>query len=207
MIKLIVFDLWDTLAYRDIGYSTTTKILEETGVNIPKKKFVKIFEKSIQRKRWKSKFEAYKNLCKNMELETTNENVNILMKIRDRAVARTKPYPHTIPMLRKLRKQGYKIGLISNSSVFDVEQIKKRVKILEHIDYPLFSYDVGVIKPHPLVFKRMLEITKVKPNEAIMIGDDADDDIKPAKKLGLNTIHFTNYRELKRDFSKFSIRI
>ena len=61
MIKLISFDLWQTLAYRDVKYSTTYLMLEKTKTNIPKDKFVKIFEESIQTRKWKSKFEAYKN--------------------------------------------------------------------------------------------------------------------------------------------------
>ena len=71
MIKLIIFDLWQTLAYRAVKYSTTSEMLKKTKANIPKDKFIKIFENSIQTKKWKSKFEAYKNLCKNMGLETT----------------------------------------------------------------------------------------------------------------------------------------
>lgn len=44
MIKLIIFDLNNTLAYRDVNYSSTTKMLEVTKVDIPKDKFIDIFE-------------------------------------------------------------------------------------------------------------------------------------------------------------------
>ena len=134
MIKLIIFDLWQTLAYRDVEYRTTTKMLEETDVDIPKDKFVKIFEESLQTKKWKSKFEAYKNLCRNMGLETSEQNVNLLIDIRDKAEDETKLYHYTIPMLKQLRKQGYKTGLISNSSVFAVEQIKNKTDLLNYIN-------------------------------------------------------------------------
>ena len=207
MIKLIIFDLWQTLAYRDVDYSTTSKMLEETRVEIAKDKFVKIFEKSIQTKKWNSKFEAYKNLCQNMDLETNEKNINLLIKIRDKAEAETKLYSHTISMLKQLRQQKYKIGLISNSSIFAVEQIKKRTNLLEYIDYPLFSFDVGIIKPNLQFFKEMLKISSYKPKETIMIGDKLNDDVIPPRKIGMNSIHFKNYEQLKQELKNFNITI
>ena len=207
MIKLICFDLWQTLVYRDVNYSTISKMLEKTKLNIPKDKFVKIFENSLQLRKWKSKFEAYENLCKNMRLETTEQNIKLLMEIRDKAEEETKLYPHTIPMLKQLRKQGYKIGLISNSSVFAIEQIKNKIKLLDYINYPLFSFDVGIIKPSLEFFKEMLKISKFKSKEIIMIGDKKDDDIIPARKVGMNAIHFKNYNQLKEDLKKFGVKL
>lgn len=207
MIKLIIFDLWQTLAYRDVEYSTTTKMLEETGVDIPKKKFVKLFEESLQTKKWRSKFEAYKNLCKNMGLETSEQNVNLLMNIRDKAEDKTKLYHYTIPMLKQLRKQRYKTGLISNSSVFAVEQIRNKTDLLNYIDYPLFSFDVGVIKPNLKFFKKMLKISGCKPEETIMVGDKLNDDVVPPRSIGMNAIHFKTYKQLKKELAFFGILI
>lgn len=207
MIKLILFDLWWTLAYRDTNYYTMAKMLELTQSDIPQDKIVKIFEESIQTKKWTSKFEAYKNLCKKMGLEITKKNINLLRSVRDKAEEKTKLYPHTISMLRQLRKQGYKTGLISNSSIFAAEKVKQKTKLLDYIDYPLFSFDVGVVKPNPKFFKKMLKITKCKPKETIMIGDKLTDDVIPPRKIGINSILYTNYEQLKRDLSSFSITL
>lgn len=207
MIKLIIFDLWQTLAYRDVDYSTTSKMLEETKTNIPKDKFVKIFEESLQTKKWKSKFEAYENLCQNMGLETTEHNVKLLMEIRNKAENETKLFPHTISMLQKLKSQGLKTGLISNSSVFAVEQIKTKTNLLNYIDYPLFSFDVGVIKPDSKFFVEMLRISKCKPEETIMIGDKVNDDVIPAKNIGMNAILFKDFEQLKKELTSFSINL
>jgi phosphoglycolate/pyridoxal phosphate phosphatase family enzyme len=42
-------------------------------------------------------------------------------------------------------------------------------------------------KPSPLIFKMAIERLKVPPNKAIMVGDQIDIDIIPAKKAGLTT--------------------
>lgn len=205
MIKLVIFDLWKTLAYREGGYSTTSKMLEETGSDIPKEKFVKIFEESVQTQKWKSKFEAYENLCRNMGLETTKKNVELLMNIRDKAEEQSKLYPHTIPLLMQLHKKGYKTGLISNSTEFSIKQIKEKTKLLDYIDYPLFSFDMGVVKPDLNFFKEMLKIAKCRPEECIMIGDKMKDDVEPPKSIGMNAILFKDYEQLKKELASFGV--
>ena len=51
------------------------KMLKGTQTKIPLKKFIKIFENSVQTKKWNSKYNDYKNLAQNMGLETTKENI------------------------------------------------------------------------------------------------------------------------------------
>lgn len=205
MIKLIIFDLWQTLAYRDVEKGSTTQMLEQTWLSIPKKDFVKIFENSLQTKKRSNKYEAYENLCKNMGLQTTKDNIDLLMNIRDYAESKAKEYPHTIWMLSQLKKLWYKIWLLSNSSIFAIEILKEKTKILDYIDYPLFSFEVGTIKPDLAFFEKMLEITGYKPEEAIMVWDKLDDDVIPPRELGMNAILFENYEQLKSDFASFWI--
>lgn len=207
MIKLIIFDLWRTLAYRDVEYSSTTKMLEETGVSINKNVFVKVFETSLQTKKRSNKYEAYENLCKNMKLPITEHNVNLLMNIRDYAESKTKEYSHTISMLQQLKKLWYKIWLLSNSSVFAVEQIKKKTSILDYIDYPLFSFDIWLIKPDISFFKEMLNKANCKPEESIMIWDKINDDVLPPRQIWMNSILFENYEQLKKEFLTFGIKL
>ena len=104
MIKLIVFDVWKTLAYRDLPEDNSKTIRRTVKSQIPYPEFVKIFENSLQTKKWDSKFEAYANLCKNINLPVTDENVNLLMSMRDDAENKTEQYEYTIPMLKQLKK-------------------------------------------------------------------------------------------------------
>ena len=95
MIKLIIFDLWKTLAYRDVPEDSDKTMLIKTNSSITPPEFVKIFENSLQTRKWNSKFDAYANLCKNMDLPVTEENVQLLMSIRDEAESKTKEFEHT----------------------------------------------------------------------------------------------------------------
>jgi hypothetical protein len=104
MIKLIVFDIWQTLAYRDLPENSSKTIRKTIKSQIPYPEFVKIFENSLQTKKWNSKFDPYANLCKNINLPVTDVNVNFLMSIRDYAESKTKEYEYTIPMLKQLKE-------------------------------------------------------------------------------------------------------
>ena len=205
MIKLVIFDLWKTLAYRDVPESSTKVMLRLTNSSIPRQEFVKIFENSLQTKKWDSKFDAYANLCKNMNLPVTEENVNLLISIRDEAESKTKEFEHTNSMLRQLKDSWYKIWLISNCSVFALEQIRNKTTILDYIDYPLFSFEVGTIKPDLRIFEKMLEISWCKPDETIMIWDKMWDDVLPPRELWMNSCLYENYEQLKEDLLDYGI--
>ena len=207
MIKLIAFDLWKTLAYRDVNYSTTSRMLEIFKIEIPKKQFVKLFEQTLQTKRWSSKTEAYTALCQAMGLEPTEQNITTLIQIRDQAEAQTKLYPYTISMLNQLRSLGYKTGLISNSSTFAVKILKEQTNILDYIDYPLFSFEIGVIKPDLKFFQALLKLAGCQPQESIMIGDKPGDDVNPPRSIGMNAVLFQNYKQLKKNLAIFFINI
>ena len=208
-IKLIVFDLWKTLAYKknNKNHKGLKKMLKTVDSKISVEDFVIVFENSIQRKKWKTREAAYGNLCKNMKVEETKENINALMKIRGDLEKTTKLYSHTLKMIKRLKAMGYKIGIISNSSVFAIEEINKKTKLIDLIDYPIFSFNVGVVKPHPKIYKVTLKRAGAKPCETIMIGDKLKDDVLPCQKLGMNAIHYKNYKQLKKDFREFGINL
>ena len=50
------------------------------------------------------------------------------------------------------------------------------------------SAEVGYAKPDFEIFNVALEQADCKPNETVMIGDRLDNDIIPAKKLGMKTV-------------------
>ncbi|UCH30996.1 MAG: HAD family hydrolase [Candidatus Bathyarchaeota archaeon] len=95
-------------------------------------------------------------------------------------------------LLLELKKE-YKLGLASN---FASPQGFWRV--LEHFDLGKFfntivvSGEVGFRKPHPIVFKNVLEGLNMKPTETVFVGDSLKADIFGAKILGLKTILIEN---------------
>ena len=101
-----------------------------------------------------------------------------------------KPLPHAVETLRRLRKGGYKMGVICNATKAtgkDVEEIMEGAGILEFFDTVVVSTDVGVEKPDVRIFKIALERLSVKPLESVMIGNRLDTDILGGNLAGTRT--------------------
>ena len=56
------------------------------------------------------------------------------------------------------------------------------------------SEEVGLKKPHPVIFRKALEKAMAKAPESLMVGDTFEADILGAESVGMHTLYF-NYRE------------
>jgi len=88
--------------------------------------------------------------------------------------------------LRKLSKD-YRIGVIANQLLGTSKRLEN-FGILKYIDLVVASAEEGVSKPNRRIFEIALEKSNCKPENAVMIGDRIDNDIVPAKQLGMKTI-------------------
>ena len=98
-----------------------------------------------------------------------------------------KPYPEAEQILKYLSEKGYKIGIIANQSAGTAERLEKW-GLLKYIDVVAASAEEGVAKPDKEIFLRALKRAACSAENAVMIGDRLDNDIVPAKKLGMKTI-------------------
>ena len=81
----------------------------------------------------------------------------------------------------------YKIGIIANQSLGTKTRLEQH-GILQYIDLVIASAEEGVAKPDKRIFEIALNRSNCKPDEAVMIGDRIDNDIVPAKRMGMHTI-------------------
>lgn len=104
-------------------------------------------------------------------------------------------YPEVIEVLDKLKKSGIPLGVISN---FD----SRLTKILSDLQIEHFFTSVtistleGFAKPEKQIFQHALLKHKVKPHEALHIGDSLRDDVEGGEKAGLVTIHLDREKPL-----------
>ena len=95
-------------------------------------------------------------------------------------------YPGVPEMLAALRGT-YKLGIIANQSPGTQDRLRAW-GIAQYFDVIASSAEKGCKKPDPRIFTLALEQAGCLPGEAAMIGDRLDNDIAPAKKLGMRTI-------------------
>ena len=94
-------------------------------------------------------------------------------------------YPDAAQSLEMLHKQ-YKIGIIANQDYGTRERLE-RYGVLSYIDLIIASAEEGVSKPDRRIFEIALKRSGCNPEDAMMIGDRIDNDIVPAKALGMRT--------------------
>ena len=88
--------------------------------------------------------------------------------------------------LKKLEKNGYRMGLISNAGDDqDVHQLVQRFGISPYFDFILTSAACSYRKPHPRIFELAIANWYFLPSETVMVGDNLDADIRGAKSAGL----------------------
>jgi FMN phosphatase YigB (HAD superfamily) len=100
------------------------------------------------------------------------------------------PFDDTLAVLETLRQRQYKIGLVTNSMfpmwMRDVEL--EAYKIIDFLDARITSGDVGYLKPHPQIYKHMLEMLDIRPDQAVFVGDRPQNDIAGANAVGLTSV-------------------
>jgi putative hydrolase of the HAD superfamily len=91
-------------------------------------------------------------------------------------------FEDALPVLAELRRYGLKLGLVSNTGR-DVDEFLAHHGI--DIDVALSSRVHGKVKPHPTIFRAVLERLGVEPEHAAMVGDSPEDDLEGARSLGM----------------------
>lgn len=99
-----------------------------------------------------------------------------------------------VELLKQLGK-NYRLFLLSNTSSIHIEAINKilhqasGVSNLDDLFEKIFlSYEMGIMKPHPDIYQRVLEEAGIRAEETLFLDDNADN-IRAASALGIQTIH------------------
>jgi putative hydrolase of the HAD superfamily len=96
------------------------------------------------------------------------------------------PYEGVAQVLGSLASQ-YRIGVIANQSAGTEARLTKW-GLMPFLSICLASAELGLEKPDPAIFRLALVCAECGPEEAVMIGDRLDNDIRPARMEGWNTI-------------------
>ena len=202
-MKVIIFDLWSTIAYHKYKDGSLGDICKECYKK-DYRTFLKSYEDIFQTSKNVSFDKGFEKLFKKLKIKYDDKKIKKYTDKRRRYESAFIFYKYLFPLLKKLKNEGYKIALLSNTDAYLGEKIKK-TKLNKYFDGFFFSYDLKSIKPNPKNFKAVLKYFKIKPSEALMIGDTFQDDVVPARKLGLKAIHFKRGDQILKELRKGEI--
>lgn len=104
----------------------------------------------------------------------------------DHCNIKTRPYDGIMPLLERLKKEGYKLAIVSNKADFGVKALN-RDYFNSLIDVALGEREGFRRKPEPDTVFAALEMLDVSKSETVYVGD-SDVDIKTAHNSGLDCI-------------------
>lgn len=95
----------------------------------------------------------------------------------------------------------YNLVLFADCPKEKAEFIVEKYKLNEKFDHLVFSYQLGVVRPDPQFYQKMIEIAGLEPSKSIII-DDRVVNIDAAKPFGFESILFVNINLLKEVLEK-----
>ena len=110
-------------------------------------------------------------------------------RVEERALGRV-PAPDAIETLVWLKERGLRLGCITNT-LFGGPPFLDGLRqdgLEAYLEVVAISCDLGLIKPHPGIFRHALAALGVSPEQALMVGDSLRADVGGAKALGMTAV-------------------
>lgn len=109
-----------------------------------------------------------------------------------------------VPVLTELSKK-YQLGIIANQSPAIKNKLEKD-GLLKFFNHNTVSHEYGFEKPDPRIFEAVFQETGADPMKSVMIDDNIERGLMPAKKFGMTTVWYkTEDREVPDGAVDFTI--
>lgn len=109
--------------------------------------------------------------------------------------AKCKPVFYHEYALSRLKNEGYKIVVCSNSIRNTIDVMMNKAKLMEYLDFYLSNQDVTQAKPHPEIYIKAIEKLGVSPEECLIL-EDNENGIKAALASGAHFLKVGSVKEV-----------
>lgn len=114
------------------------------------------------------------------------------------------PIEGSIAILKELKTAGYNLYALSNFHLAAYEKVYQLYDFFQLFDGLVVSAKIKRIKPEQEIYQYLLEKHNLKAGESLFI-DDREENLKPARKIGFKTIHFSEPLELREALTAMNI--
>ena len=203
MIKALLFDMDGVLIdAKDWHYESLNRALEHFGYTISRESHLSTFDGLPTRQKLRM-------LSKSRGLPTKlHEFLNALKQTYTLEIShqRCKPVFNHQYALSKLKADGYKIAVCSNSVRQSVEAMMSLSGLSGYIDLMLSNEDVTKGKPDPEMYLKAMSTFDIAPEEALIL-EDNDHGIEAAIASGGNLLKIgvpddVTYHAIKKRISE-----
>jgi putative hydrolase of the HAD superfamily len=191
MIEAVIFDidntLMDFMKMKRAAVDAAVDYMIDAGLDIDKQTMVdKIFKVY-----WEEGIEDQNIFDKVLLREFGQIDYKILaagiIGYRKAKEAHMMLYPHVRMTLSELLRMGIRLGVVSDAPRLPVWLRIVSLNLHHYFEKVITFDDTGERKPSPKPFLKIIDDMKIKPQNAIMVGDWAERDIVGAKNIGMIT--------------------
>lgn len=191
MIKAVVFDLYGTLLTGDLEDKDEglSQLLRETGHEVyyqeveAARHLVMFID--YPRGRANTPQEFYAKVLERLEIPADSK---LAEKLAQKAaeLERVRLYQDVVPTINALKARGIKTAILTTIPSWRFQHILEANSV--KIDFVCTANEARAVKPNPKIYQTVLKKLQVKPNEALMVGDDPKTDVIAAKKMGMKAV-------------------
>ena len=206
-IQAVIFDMYETLVTQfcsPLYYGT--QIAEDLGLRA--EEFLPGWRATEEaRATGKLAFEeTMEQLMKSHGIYSPERHRRVVDKrIAIQADCFTHLHPGIVPMLSALRERGIRIGLITNCFSEEAKLIRES-KLYPYFDAHCLSWEEGVRKPDPAIYRTCLRRLGIAPENCLYVGDGGSFELETARSLGLQAVQATWYRQAAFEHKQAALR-
>ena len=197
-IKAIIFDMDGVLIEaKDWHYEALNKALGLFGYTISRYDHLVTYDGLPTRKKLEM-LSMERNLPRALHSFINEMKQQYTMEL---IYQKCKPIFYHEYALSKLKSEGYRLAVASNSVRNSVEMMMEKSNLIQYVEFLLSNQDVKNPKPHPEIYQTAISRLGLQPKECLIVEDNFNG-IKAAKDSGGNvyqveTIKDVNYQALK----------
>jgi HAD superfamily hydrolase (TIGR01662 family) len=142
--------------------------------------------------------------CIEQSDQLVDKCIKTIVKAR---AANAVPFEDAHTTLSKLSRRRLKLGVMSNVSSHEVATaILAKVRLAKYFDLVITSALTGIRKPDPGIFRYAMYQLKIKPEEAVIVGDSERHDIQGGYISGLRTVLINRKNHVENSLADFQFR-
>ena len=195
MIKAVVFDLYGTLLAGDVQAGgedkdeAVSRALREAGYDVYYQE-VEVARLAVMfidypRGRANTPREFYAKVLERLEI---SPDLKLAEALAQEAAESDKLrlFEDVVPTVKALKAGGIKTAILTTIPTWRFKHLLDAGSV--EIDYICTAKEAKAVKPNPRIYRTVLETLGVKPNEALMVGDESRTDVIPPKKIGMKAV-------------------
>jgi putative hydrolase of the HAD superfamily len=199
MTRAVVFDLDNTLIdfmrMKDAAVRAAAEAMVDAGLRLPVGEVIDGIEAVYAEKgiEYQRVFDDYLGDTLG-EVDWAILAAGVLAYRRSRE-AHLVLYPRAYHTLVELARRGLRLAVVSDAPRREAWLRLVATGLHHLIDVAVTFEDTGRRKPDPAPFRRALELLRVDPEQALMVGDWAERDVVGARQVGMTTV-FARYGDI-----------